>query len=251
MAELHILGSCSGTEPMPGRAHTSMVFCAGDRNYFFDAGECCSRTAYLKGIDMLKTRAIFISHTHYDHIGGLAGLIWCIRKLSVFYKKPVLDGKVSLFIPDLDMWDAVKKIMDPKCYEVPVAMPQTGLFYDDGVMRVSGYPSHHIPDAEDGHCRCYSYRIETAGKKIVFSGDIGSVNDLEVTVGDGCDLLLCETGHHKVKDVCDFAEAHNVRQLVFVHHGRDMLYAAPRAYEAIAACKVPVVVAEDGMTFPL
>ena len=58
MAIIHILGSCAGTEPMPGRNHTSLTLSVGDRLYFFDAGESCSWTAHRLGLDLLQTRAI-------------------------------------------------------------------------------------------------------------------------------------------------------------------------------------------------
>lgn len=41
MSCFKILGSCSGTEPMPHRHHTIIVLTANGRNYFFDAGENC------------------------------------------------------------------------------------------------------------------------------------------------------------------------------------------------------------------
>ena len=37
--KLHILGSCSGTEPMPGRHQTSLALETGGSLYFLDAGE--------------------------------------------------------------------------------------------------------------------------------------------------------------------------------------------------------------------
>lgn len=70
--KLHILGSCSGTEPMPGRHHTSLALETGGSLYFLDAGEGCGYSSYLLGIDQLRTRGIFISHTHMDHVGGPA-----------------------------------------------------------------------------------------------------------------------------------------------------------------------------------
>lgn len=254
MAKLTILGTCSGTEPIEGRNHTSLALEVGDRVYFFDAGECCARSAHLAGIDLLQTRAIFLSHTHFDHIGGLAGLFWHTRKLTSRRKENVKDCDIQLYIPQMESWDAAYQLLRYtesgfKCkFTITANLPKFGKFYEDENLTVSGYPSYHLPDT-DGLCRSFSYRVKLPGARIVFSGDIGKqrYDALAETVGEGCDLLLMETGHHNVADVCRFAEEHNVGELVLIHHGRDILNNEPYVQEAIDACKVKTTIAWDGM----
>ena len=81
MLKLTLLGTCSGTEPMPDIHHCSLVIEVNGVNYWFDAGESCSHTAYTSGLDLMTTKAIFISHPHIDHTGGLPNLFFCIEKL--------------------------------------------------------------------------------------------------------------------------------------------------------------------------
>ena len=51
---LHILGSCSGTEPMPGRDYTSWILEENDGGLlWFDAGGGCASHAYAKGLSPL------------------------------------------------------------------------------------------------------------------------------------------------------------------------------------------------------
>lgn len=254
MAVLRIFGTCSGTEPMPGRHHTSLAITAADRHYFFDAGEDCSHPAHLCGMDLLKTRAVFISHCHIDHVGGLAGLFRNIRKMEYQENRKVADGKVEVYIPEPEVWSLVDRFLyltDDGIVQdmtIPVAKPQAGTFYDDGVVAVTGCPTAHMQPAADGSPRSFAYGISCQGKRVVFSGDFRYTDDLLPVMEGGCDLFLCETGHHAVKTVCDFAESHGAKQLIFLHHGREILYNRPTVAEAVAACRIPVIIADDGFT---
>ena len=60
-----------------------------------------------------------------------------------------------------------------------------------------------------------------------------SVTELTEWLDGGCDLFFMETGHHKVADVCDFVKARpQVKRLVFIHHGREILERYEDAIEA-------------------
>ena len=75
----------------------------------------------------------------------------------------------------------------------------------------------HVDFGEDGTngWHSYSFLIEAEGKRVIYSGDVKSPHDYDCFTENGCDVLIMETGHHKVTDVCDYALENKVKRLLF------------------------------------
>ncbi len=178
-AEFVILGSGVGF-PTPERFSTSIALLAGDRVYIFDCGEPCAALLIRNGIDPVAVRAIFISHMHADHAGGLAGLLfamylggrtdarrfrpWSVSRDQPWYRQAIRsprdpqgsgmtpDGisSVSLVVPS-EAIDSVRAYL-PAVYLAPSILPfdlrlqpiGEGLTFDDGVVSVEARANAHL-----------------------------------------------------------------------------------------------------------
>lgn len=230
MIKIYYLGTCSGTEPMIGMHHCSFVLEVNDTLYWFDGGENCAYTAYTSGIDILKTKALFVSHSHIDHIGGLSNLLFCIEKIhgrngKILVNKNTLD----VFFPDLDVFHYIKVIATSGCeramkYNINEHKIEDGVIFQDENLKITALHNHHLGDMDiNKGWLSFSFLIETDGKKVVFSGDIAKLNELNELINNGVDILIMETGHHKVIDVCEYAKSKNIKNLRFNHHGRSII----------------------------
>lgn len=258
----HYLGTASGVEPFPDMHHQSWVLEVNGINYWFDAGENCAHRAHTSGIDVMNTAAVFISHPHPDHYCGLPNLFFCLQKITVKFKKQMIKGKLQLFFSEPALLQAMKSLIFRRkkppfnpiepAFTLEECPMHDGLLYSDENVTVSALHNRHMGEDGSEGWHSYSFLIEAEGKRIVFSGDVKSPEELDELIGDGCDQLIMETGHHVVEDVLNYALSRKVRRLRLTHHGRSILENRP-FYEALAQKfssenAIDVRLCYDGMT---
>lgn len=254
MAHLRFLGTCSGTEPFENMHHVSFLIETNGRTYWFDAGENCSRLAFLQGVDMLSVNSVFISHPHIDHIGGLLNLLLLIRQ-QIWRKdgKPI-DGEVKLFVPSEALWKNLRGLIDVtdknlfSVMDIAAKTYNDGLAFENGDIRVTARHNRHMGIPEDGNWTSYSFAITVEGKQIVYSGDIKDLSELDELTDSGCDMLICESGHQKVAEILAYAEERGVKRLRFIHHGRQIINDRENAEALAKNYPHSAIITYDGMT---
>lgn len=260
---IHILGSCSGTEPMPGRDYTSWVLEEdGGGQLWFDAGGECASHAYAKGLSPLRIEALFLSHPHLDHTAGLPGLLQAVRKekwlrndrtfreLRCYGSTPELVAAADVFLKA----DAAAPGDDWDFAPVPREIVP-GEIYRDGEVAVEAVFNRHMATHPlTGKPRSCSFRIRRREADIVYTGDIASLDEIAAWLDRPTALLMLETGHHRAAELCSHirAKAWPVGELLFLHHGVEILRdPVGEKAKADAAWGRNVMFASDGMTLVL
>ncbi len=259
------LGTASGSSLNGCRLPLSFVIQVGDSLYWFDAGEGCSRAALASGLDLLQTRAIFVSHPAMDHIGGMPPLLWSIRKLAVageaVGREPAANGLLKVFVPSQQAWQGVLDMVECACknhyakrFVLSLDSVRAGDIYRDKQVTVSAQPTSHFHMHHQRQSYCSSaFSLTAEGKKVVFSGDLDDTREI-LPLLEECDALLIDSAHQSVDAICDVLSRAKVKlgRLVFVHNTGDFVKnAAATVREVEAKLGIPVQVAEDGQSLEI
>lgn len=175
--QIHTLGTAAGTMPHPGFHHASVAVETDAGLWFFDAGECCAYTAHLAGVDLLKTKAIFLSHPHMDHVGGLGDLLWYIRKANLRLRVLTKEDALDIYTPCRETVDGFFTVLSHTEgafrteYRHAVHTFDAGIIYDRFGLRVQAIPTHHMIPV-NGRDQSFGFRISDGRKSIVYSGDM-------------------------------------------------------------------------------
>lgn len=184
------------------RAGTSIGIVAGGTLYLFDAGPGVERRIMeagpkLAALNVRRFGPVFITHIHRDHTAGLAALLAYhdipsgVLRLSLASNKTPLTvygpnsaGDLPSIGTILDHLRAAFGLGPTNQVPVNAINISPGPVYEDPALKVRAFGVNHIPNS-------FGFRIETAGRVIVISGDT-TPSDALVEACNGCDLLFHE-----------------------------------------------------------
>jgi ribonuclease Z len=253
MTEIIILGSAAG-DPSPERASSSFLLRAGGKLYQFDAGEGCSGAMKRQIIDHSKIAAVIISHTHPDHISGIfmeIQMMYLAKRKEPFPIYLPSEAKEALE----SFMQATYLFKEKMGFEITAHAIQPDPFFRDENVTIYARANSHLENyrqyIEKGKypnkLQSYSYVVKTENNKVIYSGDIGSVNDYSDLL-DGCDLLYTEGLHADLEKLFEVVAFNGVKKLVLTHLS-DKMYQEPEQILSLARKHgvIEVHLAEDGM----
>jgi ribonuclease BN (tRNA processing enzyme) len=197
------LGTGGGPLPRKDRAQSSNLLVVNGALYLIDAGDGVTRRIVQAGYDFRKAGKIFITHAHSDHTAGLATLLvseWEYQRaepIDIYGSgvEALVKGAIDYLTPNADIrWAEGKRRVMADTFHGHDTAP--GLVYQDANVKVTAVENTHFHfqpgDPGYGKYRSYSYRFETPGRVVFFTGDTGP-SDAVVDLAKGADLYVTET----------------------------------------------------------
>lgn len=196
------LGTRGGPLPTRDRAQSSNLLVVNGTPYLIDAGDGVTRRIVQAGYDFRHVGKVFITHAHSDHSWGLATLLgsqweYQRREPTDVYGggvEALIKGAIAYLAPNAEIrWSEGKRIRMADVFRGHDVGP--GAIYQDANVRVSAVENTHFNFAPDspgyGKYHSYSYRFETPGRVVVFTGDTGPTNAV-TELARGADVLVTE-----------------------------------------------------------
>ena len=250
--KLYTLGTSHGRVE-DGRACSANLIFAGGKYYLFDCGGATELCLSEIGVDPTDVSAIFISHMHEDHSGGITAI------LKRFYAyNPGLRHTV-MHLPDPRAESAIMGLMDVMGkfrwngsrfeteYEAAVDIKcyHAGIVFDDGNLKVTAIPTTHFLG---GQRPSYAFLIEAEEKRMLYTSDLDfDFSDYpKILYEQDFDLVLSELVHFDVeKNLTDIVRT-RTKRLIFTHYSNRKLLAFTSAGDLFP---FEVAIAEDKREF--
>ncbi len=236
------------------RFNSSTLYETGAASYLVDCGAPCEALLCRKGKDNSRIRAIFVTHMHDDHVGGITEMIKILEK----YPKP--GQHTSIFLPErgaaeaLTVWLSAMHIpVKPELIGFSLVTP--GEIYSDENISVEAYPTDHIPKSPVKPVTfAYIITEKASGKRLLHTGDLWvDFHDYpEILTREHFDLLVCEATHYKQSTAAPLFRKTLADRLIFTHIGNEWHgEGESRLLGLCADFPYPVAAAHDGDEFEL
>jgi len=264
MLKIHTLGTSHGDSTF-SRFNSSTAYETCGVLYLVDTGAPVEALLRRKGLLAKDIRAVFVTHMHDDHAGGLTGLL----KQVIKYPKE-RTFSLTLHLPERRAIDALKIWFsalheDPDHEVLEYRAVDDGAVYEDEYLAVTAIRTKHLRTRgrnEGDPCSfAYVLRFKKEDRVVLHTGDLWyDFSDYpKIALEQHFDVCLCEATHYQPEDAIDLLKASKFDRLIFIHianrwHNVVQGYwqkddGEQRLLSYHVDMPYPVAIAHDGETF--
>ncbi len=263
--KIHTLGTSHGDSTIL-RFNSSTAYETDDGSiYLVDAGAPVEALLRRKALEVKNLRAVFVTHMHDDHTGGLTGLM----KQTVKYPTG-RTAPLAIYLPEeaaiapLKAWFyAVHEKADHEMLAYHAVTD--GDFFEDENIKISAIRTCHLRTKgrfEGDPCSfAYTLYFKKEDLSVLHTGDLNPklVDFPEIASKQHFDVCLFEAAHYQPQDALDKLMAAKFDRLILIHLGiRWQTYVKERwnvengekeLLQAFQDLPYPICIANDGDTF--
>jgi ribonuclease BN (tRNA processing enzyme) len=231
------------------RLQTSFHVRAANSTFLIDCGATTLIGMHRLGLDSGEIDAVFVSHLHGDHFGGLPWLLIDAKYVTHRTRPLVITGPKGIE----QRFNAVAEGLYPNCIQLERKFELVFVEYEErspldvGGVNVTPFEVYHPSGAPP-----YALRFDLDGKVLSFTGDTGWV-DVLCEVAHDADLFISECFQYDVtlpihldyKTIDAHYEKLGAKRVLLTHMGEAMVE------ESAKVNTDRYVIAEDGMSFEL
>lgn len=199
------LGTRAGPVPSTTRSQPANLLVAGGHNILVDVGDGTAGQLIHVGVPTNQLDAVFISHLHWDHTGGLAAILGLRVQTNatnplLIYGPPgteeMVAGLLASMVPGNTAGYGVPGAPRPSLdtiTEVIELRDHDVVEYAGMSVRVRNNTHYSFAPESDlaERFESLSFRFDLPGRSIVYTGDTGP-SEAVVELATGADLLVAE-----------------------------------------------------------
>lgn len=200
-----MLGTMGGPVPSKDRSQPANALLYNGGVYLVDAGDGTVQQLARAGVQLPAVKAVFLSHLHVDHTGGLSAILGLRNQINIserltIYGPPgtreLVAGMVSSMQPAARVGYGIpgKPWLPPAETVTVIELNDGERIQVDGMAVTAAQNTHYdfAPGSvEDRNYKSLSLRFDLPTRSIVYTGDTGPSAAVE-RLAKGADLLVSE-----------------------------------------------------------
>ena len=217
---IYTLGTAHGDSTWYRHCSSTLYETADGALYLIDCGAPAEALVRRKGLLIRDIRALFITHMHEDHVGGLTGIVKNTLKYPGESDRPlILHFPEEKAIEPFRNWLFAMHINADRPLLAWAAV-QEGPFYEDENVAVRAIRTRHLTD-KDGNPLSFAYHLHFKAENldVLHSGDLrGDFADFpKEPLTQHFDACVCEATHYRPESARDTLAQCRFGQLIFTH----------------------------------